>query len=257
MKKLFFSLMAMAAICAGFVSCDADDVIGSAIEKFVKPQFADKAGVYEDGDNTLELTESGNYIATIGQDSNAPATRGGSDVKVYTGTYTINMDGLIELSGELTGTVDVEKGKAEIKTPEGVSVDLKQKQNTKKYEDLGEDEKVLCRTWNIDEKAVVDGKKVTISDVAYEKYFGSYGYPKQVIISAAGAFCVKCDKKTFAGKWKLGAKGGLLVEGTPFKEEIPYVIGEQVTIDFTVTEEAASSTKAATHTVKAHLTEVK
>lgn len=252
MKKFFFSMMALAAICTGFVSCDADDVIGSAIEKFVTPKFADAAGVYESGNTTLVLTESGDYVATVGQDPNAPATRG-ANVDVYTGTYTINFDGLVELSGELTGTVDTKKGTASIQTPEGATIDLEQNKDAKKYEDLGEDEKVLCRTWALQPKAVVDGEKVTISDPAYEKYFGNYGYPKEVIISAAGTFCVKCDKRTFAGKWKLGAKGGMLVEGTPFKEEIPYVIGEVVTIEFSVTEEASGKS----HTIKAVLNEVK
>lgn len=248
--------MAAAAVCVGYVSCDADDVIGSAIEKFIAPKFADNAGVYESGDTTLELTESGNYIATImagGQE--AAATRGSAAAKVYTGTYTVKMNGIIELlTGELKGSVDVKNGKASVETPEGIKIDLQQKQNVKKYENLADDEKVLCRTWELLPKAEVDGDKVTISDPAYEKYFGSYGCPTQVIISAAGTFCVKCEKKTFAGKWKMGTKKGhLMVEGTPFKEEIPFLIGEVVTIEFTVTEE----TSGKNHTIKAVLKEVK
>lgn len=241
MKKIFFSLMAAVAVCVGFASCDGEDVLLPKLINLVAPEFVDKASVYEaEGGNTLELTEAGNYIY-VEADTRAKG-------KVYVGTYTISSDDVVILKGEIEGKVDTKNGKGEISV-NGSSVSLKKK-NVKKNE--SDEVSKLCRTWNVEEKAVVDGTRVTISDDAYAKYFSSYGYPKQLIISAVGTFCVVCKNEVYAGKWKMGSKGHIIVEDVPFKEEIPYNIGEKVTVDLAVTE--ANGTP---HTVKATLTEVK
>lgn len=240
MKKLFFSLMAVVAVCIGLASCNGEDVIIPKLIELFKPAHADKAGVYETEGCTLELTESGNYVVVD------EGTRAAGNV--YTGVFTVSSDGSVILTGSVQGSVDLEKGKADINVG-GANVSLKKK-DTKK--DESEEAMKLCRTWNIEPKAVVDGDPVTISAPNYEKYFGNYGYPKQFIISAVGTFCVICDKQTYAGTWHLTKKGQLKVDNVPFADTaIPYNIGEDVTLEFAVAESNGKK-----HTIKAYLNEV-
>ncbi len=249
MKKVFFSLMALAAVSLGFVACDADDAIMGKLIELVAPKYSNQAGVYESEDGfTIELTESGNYIYTGASNSEAAAVRG-AGVQIYTGTFTVTADDEIILEGDIKG--NVKNGKVEITEVGGdaAKISLHKKDNVTM--DDSEEAMKLCRTWNVEEKAEVDGKRVTISDAAYAKYFGSYGYPKQLIISRAGTFCVVCANTTYAGTWKLNGKGKMIVEGTPLEKGIPYNIGEKVTIDFAMVD---GGTK---HVVKATLNEVK
>lgn len=252
MKKLFFSLMALVAVCVGLVSCDAaEDLI---IKKLVEPACSKLAGLYENGDgSTLELTESGNYIYTADEAepaSSAMRTRAelGNHKIVLTGKFTVEAGDVVVLSGDVKGKVDTKNGNAEIKVGEN-ELKLQAKKNTSKI--ATEDLVQYCRTWVIESQAKVDGKKVTISDKAYAEYFGSFGYPKKIIISALGTFCVECANDTYVGKWKTTAKKNTIyVEEGTFMGEIPFEISDFVKVTINATDNNGKA-----HTIEAILDE--
>jgi len=250
MKKLFFSLIAAVAVCCGLASCDAAEEL--IMKKFAEPALSKLAGNYESEDgSSLELTGSGNYIYS-GADTTAAAasTRAVADNKVVlTGTFTVESStGNVILSGDVTGSVDVKNGSASIKVG-NKEVDLKANKN--KVQVTNEENNKFCRTWNVRKDARVDGKKVTISADEYADYFGSYGYPKSIIISAYGTFCVVCDKSTYLGTWKAGKdNNSLYVEEGTFKGDVPFVVTDIVKVAF-----SAADKQGKVHAIEAILEE--
>lgn len=221
MKKLFFSLMALAAVSFGCVSCTGSD--DDEITKEVKletPKYADFASVYQGEGLRLELCEGGSYIAAI----DTRATQ-----KIFIGAYTVSSDGELTMSGALAGTINTKTGVGAVMVA-NVNYPVAQVSTTPKAD---EQTMKLCRTWNI---TGCYRNKVKVNMAEYAQYFGEYGAPKQLVVSASKSFAVVCEKDNYFGSWDWKEKGKTItVLDVPFfTGAIPFNFGKYITCEAVV-----------------------